>query len=67
MKNLFKLSFFFLIINAVIYGKITGVVTDQNSGKPLSNVEITIVKTNIGTTSNESGEFEIEYDYKEIM
>ena len=64
MKNLFKLSFFFLIINAVIYGKITGVVTDQNSGKPLSNVEITIVKTNIGTTSNESGEFEIEYDYK---
>lgn len=64
MKNLFKLSALFLIINGIIYGKITGVVTDQNSGKPLSNVEITIVKTNIGTTSNELGKFEIEYDYK---
>ena len=64
MKNLFKLLALFLIINRIIYGKITGVVTDQNSGKPLNNVEITIVKTNIGTTSNELGKFEIEYDYK---
>ena len=66
MKNLFKPLLLFLTLNGIIYGKITGIVTDQNSGKPLINVEITIVKTNIGTTSNELGEFEIEYDHQKL-
>ena len=45
MKNLFEPLLLFLTLNGIIYGKITGIVTDQNSGKPLINVEITIVKT----------------------
>ena len=56
MKNFLL---YFSLILTVTAGNISGVIIDVNNGKPISNVDITIPKTKLGTVSNDLGEFEI--------
>jgi len=55
------ISFFF---GSNLFGDIEGKVFDKNTRLPISNVEITIAKTDLGTTSNEDGYFKIEHRIK---
>ena len=66
MKTPIRFLVFCLMITKLLSGEISGLIKDQNSGKPLSDVEIIILKTNIGTTSNQLGEFEINYDHEGV-
>ena len=56
MKN--NLLFLFLTVSSINYAQIKGTITEEN-GKPLSFVSIVIENTYNGTTSNETGEFEL--------
>ena len=66
MKTSIRFLVLSLMTTRLLSVQVSGLIKDQNSGKPLSNVEITIAKTNIGTTSNELGEFEIDYDQEKV-
>ncbi len=46
----------------VIAQAIIGVITDKNSGKPIASAAVYFNNTTIGTSSNDLGEFEIEYN-----
>jgi CarboxypepD_reg-like domain len=57
---LFKKGFWFLLlISFSISAQIKGVVKDSISGKPIPYVNILVENENIGTTSEENGEFVI--------
>ena len=58
MKN-HCLFVFLLVLHFSAFGQIKGVVKDSVSGKPVSFVAISVENENIGTTSEENGEFEI--------
>jgi outer membrane receptor for ferrienterochelin and colicins len=47
--------------------KISGIIIDQKTSRPISDVEITISKTKIGTTSNAEGLFEISNNKREKL
>ncbi|MFD2891760.1 carboxypeptidase-like regulatory domain-containing protein [Flavobacterium chuncheonense] len=57
MNKLLVILFF--IISNVLFGQIKGVVFCKNSNAPIPYVNIWIENENIGTTSNNDGEFEI--------
>ena len=54
---LFCIICFFTSLSFAQNVKITGSISDEETGKPLEGVNITIVGTNIGTSSNSLGNF----------
>lgn len=54
-----KLFFIFILISSSITAQIKGVVKDSLTGKPIPFVNIWVENENIGTTSEENGEFSI--------
>lgn len=61
MKQFFHL---FFLISFSISAQIKGVIKDSVSGKPISYVNIWVENENIGTTSEENGEFSINTNEK---
>ncbi|WP_445722105.1 DUF5686 and carboxypeptidase regulatory-like domain-containing protein [Flavobacterium sp.] len=59
MKKLFALLF--LLFNSILFSQIRGTVTDVN-GEPLPFVNIYVENTYIGTTTNEKGKYELNYN-----
>lgn len=56
-----KVSLFFVLLFSVcINAQIKGKVTDQ-AGKPIAFASVSIEKTYIGTSTNENGQFELNY------
>ena len=60
--SVFTLILFFF--GSLLFGKIDGRVINKNTGLPIANVEITVLKTDFGTTSNENGGFKIDNTIK---
>ncbi|SFZ90489.1 Kelch motif-containing protein [Flaviramulus basaltis] len=66
-KYLFRIKLFSLLLFStytLFSQNIKGIVLDQESKKPLENVNIYINKPNNGTTSNEKGEFYLNSNLK---
>src|SRR5688572_17519281 len=47
------------VLQAQGIGRITGTVTDSASGRPVSDVQITVGGTRLGTTTDNQGRFNI--------
>ena len=62
-----QLLIFFLMFSTLSSAKISGIIIDQKTSRPISDVEITISKTKIGTTSNAEGLFEISNNKREKL
>ena len=56
-KYLFLAILFTKSLFAGITGKITGLITDKETGEPLIGCNVIIMDTDLGTASNESGEY----------
>lgn len=60
MKKIFVLCLFLITIIAFSQERIiSGIIKDSDSKLPIDRVSVSIVGTNIGTVSNEEGEFKI--------
>jgi iron complex outermembrane receptor protein len=55
-----KILFLLLLPLSLCAQKVEGLITDQNTGKPISNVNISIPGTNQGTVSGEDGSFTLQ-------
>ena len=56
-KYLFLAILFTKSLFAGITGKLTGLITDKETGEPLIGCNVIIMDTDLGTASNESGEY----------
>ena len=61
-----KLTLLILVVSNSIYSQFKGIVLDE-SNKPISYVNIWVENENIGTTSNEDGEFLINTTNEKIL
>ncbi len=64
-KKIYKLTILFTflfwgVINAQNTGAIRGKVKDKSSGKPLQHVEVIVVKTKLGATTDKEGNYMIK-------
>ncbi len=62
-KRMFTLSLFLFFLASMVTAqsrKITGKITDPDSGNPLSGVSITVEGTSIGTTTSTEGNYSID-------
>ena len=58
MKQLVLLLLFFF--PAIILAQTSGIVVDSKSGKPIAYANMVVENQNIGTTSDEKGQFSIK-------
>ncbi len=58
-----KISLLLLLISTISFGQIKGIVTDTK-GNPLPYVNIFVENTYLGTTTNENGNYELNYNTK---
>jgi hypothetical protein len=65
MKKL--LAFIILLISNLCFGQLKSVIIDSETKEKIPYVNIWVENENIGTTSNEKGEFELEIDYAKII
>lgn len=56
----FLLLLFLFLLSALAKAQVTGVVTDQQSGKPLSKADVFINSTTLAAITNEKGEFQLQ-------
>ena len=56
-KYLFLVILFTKFLFAGTTGKITGLITDKETGEPLIGCNVIILDTDLGTASNESGKY----------
>lgn len=57
-----RLIFILLIISQFTFSQIKGIVKDSISGEPIPYVNIGIENENVGTTSEENGQFQLNYN-----
>lgn len=57
-----RLIFILLIISQFTFSQIKGIVKDLISGEPIPYVNIWVENENIGTTSEENGQFQLNYN-----
>ncbi len=57
-----RLIFILLIISQFTFSQIKGIVKDSISGEPIPYVNIWVENENIGTTSEENGQFQLNYN-----
>ena len=60
MKSLLIFLLSFTVVSALAQNRISGKVTDARTGEALPFVSVYIKNTNIGTTTNEQGEYNIK-------
>tara|TARA_R110001583_G_scaffold190362_2_gene354548 strand:+ start:2681 stop:3574 length:894 start_codon:yes stop_codon:yes gene_type:complete len=65
MKKL--LTFIILLISNLCFGQLKSVIIDSETKEKIPYVNIWVENENIGTTSNEKGEFELEIDSPKII
>ena len=56
-RYLFPIILFIQFLMAGTTGKITGIITDKETGEPLIGCNVIIMETDLGTASNEDGEY----------
>lgn len=61
MKYLLLLIFLLLVSFAGDHGKITGIIYDSQSKRPIENVNVFIARSTIGASSDSKGKFVINY------
>ena len=60
MKSLRNLIFFVYILHPIFSGttgKVTGLVTEKDSGAPLIGCNVMVMDSDLGTASNQDGEY----------
>lgn len=65
MKTLFVIIF--LLISNLCFSQLKSVIIDSETKEKISYVNIWVENENIGTTSNEKGEFELEIDGTKVI
>ena len=56
-RYLFSIILFIQFLTAGTTGKVTGLITDKETGEPLIGCNVIIMDTDLGTASNQVGEY----------
>jgi len=59
MKNIFAVIMLLIAVNLFAQNQISGVITDKNTGTPLSDVTVFAMEVNKVTTSDKNGEYKL--------